>query len=226
MAATTRCDCCARSSTISAEDALTEAGFVAEDLACVRGGRLVFAALGFDLDPGDALLLRGPNGSGKSTLLRLLAGFLRPSEGQLRWGGEATDADAAEHRARLHFIGHADPVKPLLTVAENLDFAAAVAGGAGGPLDGALARFDLGGFARTPARFLSSGQKRRSNLARLLASPRPLWLLDEPGVGLDVANRTRLEESITAHRETGGICILATHGDVAVRDAYVLDFGG
>ena len=85
----------------------------------MRGGRLVFTALGFELRPGDALLLRGPNGSGKSTLLRLLAGFLRPSEGHLRWGGEATDAGAPEHRARLHFIGHADPVKPLLTVAEK-----------------------------------------------------------------------------------------------------------
>lgn len=192
----------------------------------MRGGRLVFTALSFDLRPSDALLLRGPNGSGKSTLLRLLAGFLRPVEGCLAWGNEAIAADSPEHRARFHFIGHADPVKPLLSVAENLSFAAALAGGAAGPLDSALARFDLGRLARTPARFLSSGQKRRSNLARLLASTRPLWLLDEPGVGLDVANRTRLEDCIMSHRATGGICILATHGDVVVRDAYVLDFSG
>ena len=184
----------------------------------------MFEALGFDLDPGDALVLRGPNGSGKSTLLRLLAGFLRPVAGQLRWDGEAVSANAPEQRARLHFISHADPVKPLLTVGENIRFASSLAGGAS-TLTSALACFALDELAGTPARFLSSGQKRRTNLARLLASPRPLWLLDEPGVGLDRANRARLEAAIAEHRARRGICILATHGDVAVSDALVLDFG-
>ena len=94
------------------------------------------------------------------------------------------------------------------------------------PLGPALAWFDLERLAATPARFLSSGQKRRANLARLLAGRRQLWLLDEPGVGLDAANRARLEDAVTAHRAGGGICLLATHGDVSVRDAYVLDFPG
>lgn len=198
--------------------------FAADELACVRGGRLVFEALSFALAPGEALVLRGPNGSGKSTLLRLLAGFLRPAAGSLRWGGEPTPPSSPEHRARLHFVGHADPVKPLLSVAENVAFASAVAGG-NGAVQPALGHFSLSDLARTPARFLSSGQKRRTTLARLLASPRPLWLLDEPGVGLDRANRDRLEQAIACHRAGGGICILATHGDVAVRDALILDFG-
>lgn len=195
----------------------------AADLACVRGGRLVFEDLGFTLRPGDALVLRGPNGSGKSTLLRLLAGFLRPTAGWLSWDGVPFAAVAPEHRARLHFVGHADPVKPLLTVAENVRFAAALGGGPAAVAAG-LAGFALDDLAATPARFLSAGQKRRTTLARLLANPRPLWLLDEPGVGLDRANRTRLEAAIAAHRAEGGLCVLATHGDVAVRDAYILDF--
>ena len=87
-----------------------------------------------------------------------------------------------------------------------------------------LAASTLSSWPARPVGFLSSGQKRRTNLARLLASPRPLWLLDEPGVGLDRANRARLEAAIAAHRRGGGICILASHGDVAVADPYVLDF--
>jgi heme exporter protein A len=189
----------------------------------------VFEALSFALEPGEALVLRGANGSGKSTLLRLLAGFLRPSAGALAWDGRQFRADGAEHRARLHFVGHADPLKPLLSVEENLRFAAALAGGGGGggaaAVAEALAAFDLRRLAASPARFLSSGQKRRANLARLLAGRwRPLWLLDEPGVGLDAANRARLERAIDGHRGRGGLCLLATHGDVAMRDAYVLDF--
>jgi heme exporter protein A len=215
----------ARSSTTSAEATpLSPPLFAADGLACVRGGRLVFEALGFELAPGEALVLRGPNGTGKSTLLRLLAGFLRPAAGSLAWDGAPLPPSSPEHRARLHFVGHADPVKPLLSVFENVGFASAMAGNGSAEVAGALRRFALDELAATPARFLSSGQKRRTTLARLLASPRPLWLLDEPGVGLDRANRDRLEQAIREHRAAGGLCILATHGDVAVEDAYVLDF--
>jgi heme exporter protein A len=185
----------------------------------------VFESLSLELAAGDALVLRGPNGSGKSTLLRLLAGFLRASAGSLAWAGRVCAPESPEHRGRLHFLGHADPLKPLLSVAENLAFASGLAGGAP-DLGPALAWFGLERLAATPARFLSSGQKRRANLARLLAGRRELWLLDEPGVGLDAANRARLEEAVAAHRAGGGICLIATHGDVGVRDAYVLDFAG
>lgn len=185
---------------------------------------MVFEAVGFHLEPGEALLLRGPNGTGKSTLLRLLAGFLAPVTGRMSWGGEVVAANAAEHRARLQFVGHADPVKPLLSVAENVAFMCAMADGSNS-IHAALRHFDLERLRDSPARYLSSGQKRRTNLARLLANPRPLWLLDEPGVGLDQANRARLEAAIADHRARGGICILASHGDVALADPYILDFG-
>jgi heme exporter protein A len=185
----------------------------------------VFEALSFALEPGDALVLRGPNGSGKSSLLRLLAGFLQPSAGRIAWRGATCSPDAPEHRSRLHFLGHADPLKPLLSVAENLAFAAGMAGGHA-DLGPALAMFDLERLADTPARFLSSGQRRRANLARLLTARRELWLLDEPGVGLDAANRARLQDAIAVHRAGGGLAILATHGDVTVPDAFVLDFDG
>lgn len=186
----------------------------------------MFEALSFHLEPGEALVLRGRNGSGKSTLLRLLAGFLRPAAGRVSWGGRPVPLASPEHRARLHFVGHADPVKPLLSVTENVAFACALAGSAApGRVAAALEGFGLAELAATPGRFLSAGQKRRANLARLLAADRPLWLLDEPGVGLDRSSRERLEAAVAAHRGRGGICVLATHGDVAVRDALVLDFG-
>jgi heme exporter protein A len=172
---------------------------------------------------GDALVLRGPNGSGKSSLLRLLAGFLEPAAGTLAWAGAPIADDLAAHRARLHHVGHADAVKAPLTVRENLAFASALSGAADDGLAEALAGFDLARLAEVPARYLSAGQRRRLALARLLAIPRPLWLLDEPGVGLDAANRARLEQAIAGHRAEGGIVVLATHGDVAVEDALLLE---
>jgi len=191
----------------------------------VRGGRQVFAGLSFALVPGDVLVLRGPNGSGKSSLLRLLAGFLPPAAGQIAWAGEAIARDPAVHRARLHHVGHADAVKGPLTARENLAFAAALSGAPASAAAAGLEGFDLTALAEVPARYLSAGQKRRLALARLLAVPRPLWLLDEPGVGLDVASRARLERALARHRAGGGIAVLATHGDVAVEDALTLDLG-
>ncbi len=155
----------------------------------------------------------------------MLAGFLRPAAGRLAWDGAPIDADLARHRRQLCYLGHADAVKGVLTVRENLAFAVALSKGATDRIDAALARFDLEGLARTPARWLSAGQRRRLALARLLTGARPLWLLDEPGVGLDAANRARLEQAIAEHRAAGGIVALASHGDTAVRDALELELG-
>ncbi|HEX2114080.1 MAG TPA: heme ABC exporter ATP-binding protein CcmA, partial [Alphaproteobacteria bacterium] len=158
------------------------ADFVGEDLACVRGERLVFENLSFRARPGEALLLMGPNGSGKSSLLRLMAGLLAPASGRLLWGGSAIIDDPDSHRARLHYIGHLDALKPALTVSENLAFYAALRGrpADADTLGSAISAFHLDKLADTPARFLSQGQRRRTALARVLAAPAALWLLDEP----------------------------------------------
>ncbi|MCB2053771.1 MAG: heme ABC exporter ATP-binding protein CcmA [Geminicoccaceae bacterium] len=194
------------------------------DLACRRGGRMLFEALGFDLRGGDALLLVGANGSGKSSLLRMLAGFVRPIAGTLRWNGEEIAADDPLWRRHLHYVGHADSLKPLLSARHNAAFLAGVTGdGMAADRERALAHLHLRDLADRPARYLSSGQKRRLSLARLVASNRPVWLLDEPGVGLDAAARGRLEAMIESHRAAGGLCVVASHGDVALRRHLVLD---
>lgn len=195
-------------------------------LACIRGGRAVFEGVEFSLEPGDVLALHGPNGSGKSTLMRLLASFLAPAMGEIRWQGDDIRSDLASHRSRLHYVGHVDGIKNLLTVRENLAFTSRLQGAGDGALDSALAAFDLERLIDTPGRFLSSGQRRRLSLARLILGERPLWLLDEPGVGLDRASRQQLEMAIERHRADGGVTVLATHGDVQVADARILEFTG
>ena len=196
----------------------------ASDLTCVRGGRLVFQDLHFELDAGDALVLTGPNGSGKSSLLRVLAGFLGVARGSLHWAGQDLTADGPAHRARVHYVGHAHGLKTALSARENLAFGAALAGESG-EIEPALEALDLLALADLPTRLLSAGQRRRLALARLIAAPRPLWLLDEPGVGLDARSRARLEAAIERHRSGGGLAVLATHGDVEVTDPLRLDLG-
>ena len=191
-------------------DANSEKGLRAESLACQRGGRLVLEGLSFALGPGEALILRGPNGSGKSSLLRLLAGFLDPAGGTITWNGQTIAKDMAAHRARLHYVGHLDPVKPALTAWENLHSTSELMGQTL-DLNAALRHFGLDHLADLPGRVLSAGQKRRLNLARLAASGRPLWLLDEPTIGLDLRATEQLEALLSEHRRPDGIAIIATH---------------
>jgi heme exporter protein A len=179
-----------------------------DGLAAFRGEVLVFRDLSFAVAAGGALLLAGPNGAGKSTLLRLLAGLLPPAAGQVLWQGRDALADSAAQVARVAFLGHRDAVKPGLTVAENLRFAARLGGFDAAAALAALALEDL---AALPARMLSAGQSRRLALARVMLSPAPLWLLDEPTLGLDAASVDRLAGLLAAHRARGGVVVAATH---------------
>lgn len=182
----------------------------ARELACLRGERAVFAGVSFRIRPGAALLLTGANGAGKSSLLRLLAGLLRPAAGALLWEGEDALADRAEHARRLRYLSPQDALKPALTARETLAFAARLHGAAG-DADAALDALGLLPLAELPVRLLSTGQRRRLALARLALAPAPLWLLDEPTLGLDAAAVSRLGALLVRHREEGGAVVAATH---------------
>lgn len=194
-----------------------------EALDCVRGERLVFAGLDFRLAPGGLVLLHGPNGSGKSSLLRLVAGLLKPAAGRLAWDGRDAAGDPEAHRARLAYVGHLDALKPGLTVRDNLVFWSRFAGAGAAAVPAALARLGLAELAELPARLLSAGQRRRLNLARLLTAPATLWLLDEPTTALDRDGVAAFAALVAEHRARGGMVMAATHVDLGLADARVID---
>ncbi len=187
----------------------------ADDLAAFRGERLVFSHLGFSVPESGALLLAGPNGSGKSTLLRVLAGLARAEAGHLMWNGVDALADRVEHASRVAYVGHLDAIKPGLTVLENLAAPGAIA-------RAALARLGVESLAELPARMLSAGQRRRVALSRLVLTAAPLWLLDEPTLGVDAASVDSLGVLLAEHRGRGGIVIAATHLPLPLPEAATL----
>lgn len=200
--------------------------FSASALACVRGERAVFAGLSFTLAPGGALVLVGANGAGKSSLLRLMAGLLKPAAGHLAWDGADIADDYEAHRRRLRYVGHADALKPALSVLENLRSWSVLWGGRGGAAEraeAALEAFGIGRLRDVPARYLSAGQRRRLALSRLLVAPAPLWLLDEPRTALDVDAIARLDREVQRHRQAGGLVVMALHGGERPPEAATLD---
>jgi heme exporter protein A len=194
----------------------------ASELGCIRGSRSVFSGINLELSGGTALSLVGPNGSGKSSLLRLIAGLLRPSAGRIQLADGAAEQTIGE---QAHYLGHLDALKPSLTVAENLTFWARYLGAESTPFGPSLAAVGLGGLADLPAGYLSAGQRRRLSLARLIAVPRPIWLLDEPTSALDSAGQERLADLMRGHLAGGGLIMAATHGPLGI-DAKELRLGG
>jgi heme exporter protein A len=183
------------------------------DLTITRGGIKVLEGISFDLRPGHCLVLRGPNGIGKTTLLRTVARLQPPFAGRVE-----ADEDA------LVYAGHADGLKAQLSVAENLRFWAQVFGKT--EISPALEAFDLVPLTDRPAGALSAGQKRRLGLARLLVTGRPIWVLDEPTVSLDRDAVAMFARAVRAHLAGGGAALIATHIDLGLAEAEVLDVTG
>jgi heme exporter protein A len=185
---------------------------VVTDLAVARGGLVVLAGVSFRLAAGGALVLRGPNGVGKTTLLRTLAGLQPAVAGTISVPAES-----------LAYASHADGLKAMLSVAENLAFWAEVYGTGAGAVAAALQRMNLATLADRRAANLSAGQKRRLGLARLLVTGRPVWVLDEPTVSLDAASVELFAGVVRDHLAAGGMAMIATHIDLGLPEAEVLE---
>lgn len=184
----------------------------ATDLACRRGDRLLFEGLSFAVAPGGALHLEGRNGSGKSSLLRIIAGLLAPVDGAVTGGG-----------ARA-YLGHDVALKPRMRLGTELAHWARLDGGMA-RLAAAMAAMNVAVLADLPCRHLSSGQRRRAGLARVLASGAGLWLLDEPTAGLDAASSALLAEAMATHRAGGGMIVAAVHGDIGLDAPQIVRLG-
>ena len=169
----------------------------AENLACRRGERLLFRRLSFRLEAGAACHVTGANGAGKTTLIRALAGLTTP------YAGSVTREGA------LALLDERTGLDPDLPLARALAFWFALDGV--GDRQAIIARLRLEALAEVPVRYLSTGQKKRAALARVLGQGASVWLLDEPLSGLDTASQSLVTELVREHCGSGGIALIASH---------------
>ena len=185
----------------------------ADKLTLNRGERCLFVDLSFNVNQGEALILRGANGVGKTSLLRVLAGLTVPDSGAIRFNKATLKPLSPLSRQHIHYVGHANQLKDELTTEENLSdmlVIDAVTTTLAVRLE-ALNRVGLLKQRQVLAKKLSQGQKRRIGIANLLLNQKPIWLLDEPTNALDADAVTLMLATIDKHLVNGGLCVIATH---------------
>lgn len=201
------------------------AGLTIEGLALQRGERRLFEGLSLSLAAGEAVALTGANGAGKTSLLRAVAGFIAPAAGAIAFAGTDGPLEAEEARgADIHLLGHQDGLKGGRTAGEELAFQALWTGGDRAGAQAAARTLGLSRLLGLEVRKLSAGQRRRLALARLLTSPRSLWLLDEPLAPLDARHRTLFGELMADHLAAGGLILAAVHDPLPIA-ARVVELG-
>jgi len=188
-------------------------------LSCIRNDQLLFDDLDFSVSSGEVMQIDGPNGSGKTSLLRIISGLATPETGQIKWKNTLIQDTRAQLNNDLVYIGHSNGIKKELTPIENLRVARALSSTNFQTSDEeALDYMGLSTFADVPVRKLSSGQRRRVTLSRLLTIKARLWLLDEPFNSLDEDSRQLVKDMICHHSDTGGITIMVTHEQTGIPD--------
>jgi len=189
-----------------------------QQLACERGRKRLFSDLNFQVHPGQCLHVQGANGAGKTSLLRIVCGLAEALQGEINWRGQDTRLDPGAWRAELVYLGHTPGLKDELSAAENLHFQSQIDGCtlSDAQIDGALQRVGLGRQQQVPLRRFSQGQKRRAALARLIARPVALWVLDEPLAALDQPAQQLVAQLLAGHVQAGGLALVTSHQPLGV----------
>jgi ABC-2 type transport system ATP-binding protein len=198
------------------EHPMTQPAIFADGISKRFGRTLALDNVSLEVGENSFFALLGPNGAGKTTLVNILCTILRPDAGRARVRGVDLVRSPLEARRHLGIVFQDPSLDDRLSVRENLDLHGLVFGIPArlrrARIDEMLALVELADWADRPARTLSSGMKRRLEIARALIHDASILLLDEPTVGLDVQTRERVWDHVRRlQRERNLTVVVTTH---------------
>ena len=196
--------------------------FEIKNISCIRGNKLLFKNLNFKINNKELLVIKGANGSGKTTLLKILSGLLKPISGSIIINKKNINISKDEYFKYFEYIGHENAIKTALTVRENLNFYLKIKRNlATKNFEKAIKIFNLKDLLDIKVENLSSGEKRRVSLSRLILSNSKIWFLDEPTNGLDKINTVNFFKILKQHLQLNGLAIVASHDDVKIKNKNI-----
>ena len=196
--------------------------FEIKNISCIRGNKLLFKNLNFKINNKELLVIKGANGSGKTTLLKILSGLLKPISGSIIINKKNINILKDEYFKYFEYIGHENAIKTALTVRENLNFYLKIKRNlATKNFEKTIKIFNLKDLLDIKVENLSSGEKRRVSLSRLILSNSKIWFLDEPTNGLDKINTVNFFKILKQHLQLNGLAIVASHDDVKIKNKNI-----
>ena len=196
--------------------------FEIKNISCIRGNKLLFKNLNFKINNKELLVIKGANGSGKTTLLKILSGLLKPISGSIIINKKNINILKDEYFKYFEYIGHENAIKTALTVRENLNFYLKIKRNLTTKnFEKAIKIFNLKDLLDIKVENLSSGEKRRVSLSRLILSNSKIWFLDEPTNGLDKINTVNFFKILKQHLKFNGLAIVASHDDVKIKNKNI-----
>ena len=196
--------------------------FEIKNISCIRGNKLLFKNLNFKLNDKELLVIKGSNGSGKTTLLKVLCGLIKPLSGLITFNEKNINLSIDEYFKNFEYIGHENAIKGPLTVRENLDFYLRIKKNLKkNRFDKTVKIFNLKNLLDIKVENLSSGEKRRVSLSKLILSNSKIWFLDEPVNGLDKKNCLSFFKILKEHLYKGGLAIIASHDEIKIKNKSI-----
>tara|TARA_B100002003_G_scaffold143134_1_gene132448 strand:- start:61 stop:675 length:615 start_codon:yes stop_codon:yes gene_type:complete len=196
--------------------------FEIKNISCIRGNKLLFKNLNFKLNNKELLVIKGANGSGKTTLLKILSGLLKPISGSIIINKKKINIYKDEHFKHFEYVGHENAIKNALTVKENLNFYLKIKKNLTKKnFEKAIKIFNLKNLLNIKIENLSSGEKRRVSLSRLILSNSKIWFLDEPTNGLDKINTLNFFKILKKHLQLNGLAVIASHDDIKMKNKNI-----
>ena len=196
--------------------------FEIKNISCIRGNKLLFKNLNFKINNKELLVIKGANGSGKTTLLKILSGLLKPISGSIIINKKNINILKDEYFKYFEYIGHENAIKTALTVRENLNFYLKIKKNLTTKnFEKAIKIFNLKDLLDIKVENLSSGEKRRVALSRLILSNSKIWFLDEPTNGLDKINTVNFFKILKQHLQLNGLAIVASHDDIKIKNKNI-----
>ena len=196
--------------------------FEIKKISCIRGNKLLFKDLNFKLNTKELLVIKGANGSGKTTLLKILSGLLKPISGSIIVNKKDMNLLKDEYFKYFEYIGHENAIKSALTVRENLNFYLKIKKDLTKKnFEKAIKIFNLKNLLDVKIENLSSGEKRRVSLSRLILSKSKIWFLDEPTNGLDKINTLNFFKILKQHLQFNGLAIIASHDEIKIKNKNI-----